>query len=147
MGATESLVMTTVFTKIINRELPAHILAENDEFLAFLDHLPIVVGHALVITKIEVDYVFDMDDELLGRMFVFSKRVAAALKSVTNVKRVGLAASGFEVPHTHIHLCPINVTSEMACTNPPIPMTYEEMFALAQQVRESYVHLFRNPSL
>src|SRR5690554_647720 len=99
--------MSTIFTKIVNRELPAHIVAENDEFLAFLDIRPIVKGHTLVIPKKEVDYIFDMEDDELGRLMIFTKKVAQALKIVTGAKRVGPAASGFEIPHVHIHLCPI----------------------------------------
>jgi len=139
--------MSTVFTQIINREIPAHIIAENDEFIAFLDHKPIVIGHALVIPKREVDYIFDMEGDEYGRMFEFTKKVAAALQAVTKTKRVGIAASGFEVPHVHIHLCPINVTSEMAATNPPLPLTKQEMTDIANQVREAYVHIIGNTSI
>ncbi len=139
--------MSTVFTKIINREIPAHIIAENDEFIAFLDHKPIVIGHALVIPKREVDYIFEMEGDEYGRMFDFTKGVASALQLVTKTKRVGIAASGFEVPHVHIHLCPINVTSEMAATNPPIPLTDEAMTDIANQVREAYVRVIRDLAL
>ena len=139
--------MPTLFTKIVNREIPANIVAEDDEFLAFLDIRPIVIGHTLVIPKQEIVYVLDIEDELLGRMMAFSKKVAQALKDVTNAKRIGFAASGFEIPHAHIHLCPINVTSEMACTNPPLPVTNEELCSLAMKIRECYVHLNRNPTV
>lgn len=139
--------MPTIFTKIVNREIPAHIVAEDEEFLAFLDINPIVIGHTLVIPKKEVDYIFDIEDDLLGRMMIFSKKVAAALKATTDCKRVGIGVSGFEVPHTHIHLCPINVLQDMVPTNPPIPMTSDEMKSIAEKIRENYANIYGNSSL
>jgi histidine triad (HIT) family protein len=141
------LIMPTIFTKIVNREIPSHIVAENDEFLAFLDIRPIVKGHTLVIPKKEVDYLFDMEDDLMGRMMSFTKKVAHALKLATDCKRVGIAASGFEIPHTHLHLCPINTTPEMACTNPALQLSNEEMISIAHHIRENYVNLYGNSSL
>lgn len=139
--------MPTLFTKIVNRELPAHIIAEDDKFLAFLDIRPIVIGHALVIPKEEISYIFHMEDEMLAGLTIFAKKVAQALQVVTNARRVGMAVSGFEIPHVHYHLCPINVTSDMLVTNPPIPMSNEEMTSLAQKIRECYVHLHGNPTV
>jgi histidine triad (HIT) family protein len=139
--------MPTIFTKIVNREIPAHIVAEDDEFLAFLDIRSIVIGHTLVIPKQEISYIFHMEDDLLGRLTIFAKKVAQALQAVTNTRRVGIAASGFEIPHVHYHLCPINTTNEMAVTNPPIPMSNEEMTILAQKIRETYADLNGNSSL
>jgi histidine triad (HIT) family protein len=139
--------MPTIFTKIVNREIPAHIVAEDDEFLAFLDIRPIVKGHTLVIPKKEIDYLFDIEDDLMGRMMSFTKKVANALKLAIDCKRVGIAASGFEIPHAHLHLCPINTTPEMACTNPPLQFSNEEMNSISQKIRESYVNLYGNSSL
>lgn len=133
--------MPSLFTKIVNREIPAHIIAEDDKFLAFLDIRPIVIGHALVIPKEEISYIFHMEDELLSGLTIFAKKVAHALQAVTNARRVGMAVSGFEIPHVHYHLCPINTTPEMSVTNPPIPMTQDEMSSLAQKIRETYVYL------
>lgn len=131
--------MATIFTKIVNREIAANIIAEDDQFIAILDIRPIVIGHTLVIPKTEVDYVFDMEDDHLGRMMIFAKKVSHALKAVTNCKRVGIIVSGFEIPHTHVHLTPVNATPEMIVTNPPVPISNEAMSALAQKLRAAYI--------
>lgn len=100
--------MSSVFTKIIKGELPCHKLAENDDFIAFLDIQPIRRGHALVVPKIEKDYIFDQDDEVLAKMLVFSKPIALAIESFVPCERIGLSVIGIEVPHTHLHLVPIS---------------------------------------
>lgn len=133
--------MPSLFTKIVNREIPAHIVAEDDKFLAFLDIRPIVIGHTLVIPKEEISYIFSMEDELLAELTIFAKKVAWTLQAVTNTRRVGMAVSGFEIPHVHYHLCPINDTKEMSVTNPPIPMTDEQLLQLATKIREVHVQL------
>lgn len=132
----------SVFTKIINREIPAHIVAEDDEFIAFLDHQPLIVGHTLVVPKKEIDYLFDLDDDLIGRMMVFTKKVAKALRLAIDCNRVGIGASGFEVPHVHIHVMPINKTSDMACTNKPIKMSPEEMKETAEFIKKTFDQLY-----
>lgn len=103
----------TIFSKIISGEIPAFKIAENEKFLAFLDINPLAIGHTLVIPKIEVDYIFDIDDELLSEMMIFSKSVARLLKSKIACERIGVSVIGLEVPHAHIHLIPINSIGDM----------------------------------
>lgn len=134
--------MSTIFTKIVNREIPAYIVAEDNEFLAFLDINPIIKGHTLVIPKQEIDYLWDVEDDVLGRMMVFAKKVAKALKWSIDCKRIGIGASGFEIPHVHLHLMPINITSEMACTNKPLKFSKEEMQEIAENISKTYSQLF-----
>lgn len=100
--------MATIFSRIVAGEIPSHKVAEDDEFFAFLDINPVALGHTLVIPKKEVDYIFDIDDPMLGRMVAFAKRVARAQETAIECKRVGLAVMGLEVPHAHIHLIPIH---------------------------------------
>src|SRR5688572_13823071 len=100
--------MASIFTRIINREIPAHIVAENDHFLAFLDINPISLGHTLIVPKQEIDYYFDLDDDALAEMQRFAKKVASGLKKAVPCKRIGTAVIGFEIPHAHMHLIPIN---------------------------------------
>jgi histidine triad (HIT) family protein len=100
--------MTSIFSRIVNREIPAHIVRENDDFLAFLDVRPIRAGHTLVIPKQEIDDVFDLPDPLLSGLLVFARPVAHAIREVTGAQRVGAAVVGVEVPHAHIHLVPID---------------------------------------
>lgn len=134
--------MSSIFTKIINREIPAHIVAEDDEFLAFLDINPLVEGHTLVIPKKEIDYLFDIDNDLIGRMMVFTKQVATAIKYSIDCKRVGIGASGFEIPHAHIHVMPINTTAEMACTNKPMKISSERMKEIGDFIKKTYDNLY-----
>lgn len=105
--------MPTLFTKIIEGEIPCFKIAENDKFLAFLDINPNSDGHTLVVPKIEVDYIFDMEDELLSEMILFAKSVAVKLKKSINCTRIGVSVIGLEVPHAHIHLIPINSIKDM----------------------------------
>ena len=99
--------MASLFTKIINGEIPCHNICEDENYLAFLDIRPINPGHTLVIPKKEIDYLFDVDDDLLGGMMVFAKRVAHAIKKEVDCQRIGIMVAGLEVPHAHIHLIPI----------------------------------------
>lgn len=103
----------TIFSKIVAGEIPSYKVAEDDKFYAFLDINPITWGHTLVIPKKEVDYIFDMDDELLGEMAVFAKKVAKAIKEAIPCKKVGMAVLGLEVPHAHIHLLPLKNEGDM----------------------------------
>ena len=109
--------MSTIFTKIINGEIPCHRLAENEDFLAFLDVRPVAYGHALVIPKQEVDYLFDLDDARLADIMVFSRPVARAIEKVVPCERIGIMVAGLEVPHAHIHLIPINAVSDLNFAN------------------------------
>lgn len=103
----------TIFSKIIAGEIPSYKVAEDDKFYAFLDINPITWGHTLVVPKQETDYIFDIDDELLGEMMIFSKRVAKALKKTFDCRKVGMAVLGLEVPHAHIHLIPLQKEGDM----------------------------------
>jgi histidine triad (HIT) family protein len=109
--------MTTLFTKIIEGEIPAHKILENDQFLAFLDIRPIKPGHTLVIPKREVDYVFDLDDKTLSNILIFSKRVAKMIEKAVECKRVGIMVAGLEVPHAHIHLIPMTALGDLNFAN------------------------------
>jgi histidine triad (HIT) family protein len=129
--------MSSVFTKIINRELPAHIIAEDDFFLAFLDINPLRIGHTLVIPKIEVDYIFDLDDDVLQKMMVFAKNVADKLKKNITCNRIGVSVIGLEVPHAHIHLIPIDKLDDMNFARPKLKVPASEMAELANQLMSS----------
>ena len=127
--------MASVFTKIINGEIPSFKIAENDRYYAFLDIRPLGRGHTLVVPKQEVDYLFDVEDELLGGAMVFAKRVAKALEAVVECKRVGVMVIGTEVPHAHIHLIPFQEEAQIDITRKPIEMSQAEMETLAAKVR------------
>lgn len=129
--------MASIFTKIINREIPAHIVAENDQFFAFLDISPLQKGHTLVIPKKEVDYIFDVEDELLGEMMVFSKQVAQKIKKVFPCDRIGITVIGLEVPHTHIHLVPISQMADMNFAKEKMTLSQEELADIAKAIREA----------
>ncbi len=130
--------MATIFSKIAAGEIPCHKVAENEEFFAFLDINPVAVGHTLVIPKKEVDYLFDIDDAMLGRMMAFAKRVARAQEAVITCKRVGLAVMGLEVPHAHIHLIPIQKESDMYFGGAKLKLSAEELDKIATQIRNEF---------
>src|SRR5215212_7370967 len=123
--------MATIFTRIINREIPAHIVAEDDDLIAFLDIFPLAKGHVLVVPKKEVDYIFDIDDELLGRMITFSKKVAKAIEQSITCQRIGIAVIGLEVPHAHIHLIPLQSVEDINFSRPKLKLSDEEMNVIA----------------
>lgn len=126
--------MASLFTKIINREIPGHIVAEDDRYIAFLDINPLVMGHTLVVPKKEVDYIFDLDDETLAGLQLFSKKVALAIGKSIPCKRVGVAVIGLEVPHTHVHLVPMNSMDDLNFTRPKLRPTQEELAATAEKI-------------
>jgi len=130
--------MASIFTKIINGEIPCHKIAESDQFFAFLDIGPLAKGHTLVVPKKEEDYLFNLDDELLSAMMVFAKKVAAALEKTVSCKRVGLLVVGTEVPHAHIHLIPFQKESQMSLRSPKLDMPHDEMAELAEAVRANF---------
>lgn len=120
----------TVFSKIIAGEIPSYKVAENDEFFAFLDINPVNWGHTLVVPKQETDYIFDIDDDQLGRMMIFAKKVAKGIKKATDCKKVGVAVIGLEVPHAHIHLVPMQKEGDMNFSkkiSDPDPQKMEEL--------------------
>lgn len=128
--------MSTVFTKIISGELPSYKIAEDENFLAFLDINPLAKGHTLVIPK-EEEYpnVFDLDDDMLGEYFVFTKKISKAIKAAIPCIKVGMTVIGLEVPHAHIHLIPINSVSEMNFSRDKMSFSDEEMKELARKIR------------
>lgn len=129
--------MPSVFTRIINREIPGHILAEDDRFISFLDITPLVEGHALVVPKKEIDYIFDLDDNTLADLNVFAKKVAIGIKKAVACKRIGIAVIGLEVPHTHIHLVPMNTMGDINFTKPKLHPSQEELAQVAEKIRKS----------
>ena len=126
--------MASIFTRIINGEIPCYKVAEEDRFIAFLDVRPLKPGHTLVVTKKEVDYIFDLDEETLAGMMVFARKIALAMKEVIDCRRIGVAVLGLEVPHAHIHLIPLTRETDMLFTNPRIPVTDEENKRLAKAI-------------
>ena len=127
--------MATIFTRIIQGEIPCYKIAETDRFLAFLDINPLAKGHTLVIPKVEIDYLFDLEDDLLAEMNVFAKKVARALDRVMDCKRVGVAVLGLEVPHAHIHLIPINSLYDIEFSRPKLTLSREEFEEIAASIR------------
>ena len=131
--------MASIFSKIVAGESPAHKVAENEEFLAFLDINPMAMGHTLVIPKQEIPYIFDVDDALLGRMMVFAKRVAKAVETSVTCARIGVGVVGLEVPHCHIHLIPLqNSVGEMNFGGPKLSPSNEELAAMARKIKSNF---------
>jgi histidine triad (HIT) family protein len=126
--------MASIFTKIINGEIPCYKVAENDEYFAFLDIMPLVEGHVLVIPKQEVDYIFDLDDKALAGLHLFAKKIAKGIEEVVPCKRVAVAVIGLEVPHAHVHLIPINSMSDANFANPKLSLPKERMQELSAQI-------------
>ncbi|MBP1224239.1 HIT family protein [Flavobacterium sp. 1355] len=124
----------SIFTKIVNGEIPAYKIAEDDKYLAFLDVNPNAKGHTLCIPKQEIDKIFDMDDELYLGLMKFSKKIAAALEKTVLCKRIGMAVVGLEVPHAHVHLIPLNEMDEMRFQN-KVSLSKEEFEALAKSIQ------------
>lgn len=128
----------TIFSKIIKGEIPCYKIAEDDNFFAFLDINPLAKGHTLVIPKIEEDYIFNLDDETLAGMIVFSKKVALAIGKTIACNRVGLTVIGLEVPHAHIHLIPITRESDMNFGNAKLKLDKEEMTEIARKIQLAF---------
>lgn len=126
----------TIFSKIVNKEIQAHLVAESEDYLAFLDVNPLVAGHVLVIPKKEVDYIFDMDDEHYAGLMQFAKMVSLAVKKAFPCKKVGVAVIGLEVPHAHIHLIPMNTVADMNFSKPKLIPTQEELAQAASQIKQ-----------
>lgn len=126
--------MASIFTKIINREIPAYIVAEDEHFIAFLDAFPIAHGHVLVVPKQEVDYIFDLDTETYTHLHLFAKKVAEGLKEAMPCIRVGVAVVGLEVPHCHVHLIPLNTMDDMTFTKPKLQLEKETMEAYREKI-------------
>ncbi len=133
--------MSSIFTKIINKEIPANIIAENDEFLAFLDIAPLADGHTLVIPKVEVDYIFDLEDRKLGDLHVFAKQVAKAIEKVVPCQRMAVSVIGIEVPHAHVHLIPLNTMDDVNFSRPKLQRSREQLIEVAEKIREAYTSI------
>lgn len=130
--------MASIFTKIINREIPGHIVAEDERYIAFLDINPLTIGHTLVVPKKEVDYIFDLDDDTLAGMNVFSKKVAIAIKKAVPCARIGVEVIGLEVPHAHVHLIPMNRTEDLNFMRPKLKPSKEELTEVAERIRKAF---------
>ena len=130
--------MASIFTRIINGEIPCHRIAETDDYIAFLDVFPVQKGHTLVIPKKEIDYIFDLEDEVLAGLHVFSGKVAKAIKSAYPCNRIGVTVIGLEVPHAHVHLIPINSESDMSFANERLKFSNEEMAEIAANIASAY---------
>ncbi|QIK59355.1 HIT family protein [Dysgonomonas sp. HDW5A] len=126
--------MATIFSKIIKGEIPCYKIAENDNFFAFLDIRPMAKGHVLVIPKHETDYLFDLDDDVLSEMIVYSKKIAKAIQRAVPCKRIGLMVIGMEVPHAHIHLIPINAERDMNLSNPRLKLLEDEFQQITKDI-------------
>ena len=127
--------MASIFSKIVNGEIPSHKIAENEEFLAFLDAFPITQGHTLVIPKREVDYIFDLEPDEYSRLFLFAKSIVPALQATVSCIRIGVSVIGLEVPHVHIHLLPLNSMADADFTK-KIKISQDELADLAAKIRE-----------
>jgi histidine triad (HIT) family protein len=130
--------MPSIFTRIINREIPAHIVAEDERYIAFLDINPLMIGHTLIVPKKEVDYLFDLDDETLAGMNVFSKKVAIAIKKAVPCVRIGVEVIGLEVPHAHVHLIPMNRTEDLNFMRQKLKPTKEELMEVAERIKKAF---------
>lgn len=129
--------MASIFSRIAAGEIPSYKIAEDDRFFAFLDINPMAKGHTLIIPKQETDYIFDLDDNTLGDMNIFAKKIAIALRKAIPCKRVGTMVIGMEVPHAHIHLIPINKESDMILSNPRVKLEQSEFEEIAKKIREN----------
>lgn len=130
--------MPSIFSRIINGEIPAWKVAESERFLAFLDVNPLAKGHTLIVPKIETDYFFDLSDEEISGIMLFSKKVASALRSTLPCLRIGMSVIGLEVPHAHVHLVPLNNMGDINFSNSRLNLSAEEMEAIAASIRSAY---------
>lgn len=126
--------MASIFSKIVSGEIPAHKIAEDDNYLAFLDVFPCAKGHTLVIPKKEVDYIFDLNDELYLGLMAFAKKIAPAIKKAISCKRIGVSVIGLEVPHTHVHLIPLNSMADMDFGS-KLKLSQEELGEIAEKIK------------
>ena len=126
--------MATIFSKIIAGEIPCYKIAENDKFFAFLDIAPLAKGHTLVIPKVENDYIFDLEDAVLAEMSIFAKKIALAIEKVITCKRIGVAVIGLDVPHTHIHLVPLNEIADLDFTKERVKISPSEYEQIASEI-------------
>ncbi|HCD67745.1 MAG TPA: HIT family protein [Bacteroidetes bacterium] len=128
----------TVFEKIVAGDIPCYKVAETDKFLAFLDVSPVKEGHVLVIPKVAVDYIFDLEDDMYSRLALFAKKVARAIDATIPCERVGVAVVGLEVPHAHIHLIPIHDAGDVSFANPKLKLAPERMAEIAKTISDAF---------
>lgn len=133
--------MASIFTKIINREIPAYIVAESDTCIAFLDIFPLAEGHTLVVPKVETDLIFDLTPAQLSELTLFAQKVAKAIQKVFPYKRPAIAVIGLEVPHAHIHIVPINFASELSFSNEKLKLSQERLAEIAESIHKEYSNL------
>jgi len=127
--------MASIFTKIVNGEIPCHKIAESDDFLAFLDIFPLAKGHVLVIPKVETDSIFDVEENNYANLWVFARQVAKAIEKSVPCKRVGVAVIGLEVPHAHIHLIPLQSVEDINFSRPKLKLAPEEFQSIAEKIK------------
>jgi len=130
--------MASLFSRIISRELPAEIVAEDEQFIAFLDIMPLVKGHVLVVPKREVSYIFDLEPGELSALHLFAQQVAKAMDKTLTCTRIGMAVIGLEVPHVHIHLVPLRTVDDINFTRPKLKLTQEELAETAALIRQGF---------
>ena len=130
--------MSSLFSRIIARELPAEIIAEDEQFIAFLDIMPLVKGHVLVVPKREVSYIFDLEPGELSSLHLFAQQVAKAMDKTLTCSRIGMAVIGLEVPHVHIHLVPLRTVDDINFTRPKLKLTQEELADTANLIRKGF---------
>ena len=130
--------MASIFTRIINGEIPCHKIAEDEHHLAFLDINPLAKGHTLAIPRKEIDYLYDLDDETLSGLMLFSKKVAKAIEQTIPCERIGVTVIGLEVPHAHVHLIPINSVTDMNFEKPKLKIDHPELAQIAEQIRANF---------
>ena len=131
--------MSTIFTKIINREIPAYVISENSKFIAFLDTNPLSIGHTLVVPKKEIDHFFDLDDDFLSEILLFSKKISQAIKKITRCNRVGLSVIGLEIPHAHLHLVPLNEMNDIDFRKKKISFKDSEFYDICKKIQSEII--------
>ena len=124
----------SIFTKIIKGEIPCHKIEENEHFIAFLDIMPLKKGHTLVVPKVQVDYIFDLEDQTLGDLMIFAKKVAKKIEATISCERMGVAVIGLEVPHAHVHLIPLEGISDIDFSQPKLNLSQQELKEVALQI-------------
>lgn len=129
--------MGSIFSKIISGEIPSHIIAEDDQFIAFLDVFPLVKGHVLVVPKKETDYIFDLSQEELSGILVFARSIAEKMRKAIPCKRIGVSVIGLEVPHAHVHLVPMNTADDLNFTRPKLKLSQDELAEIAEKIRKA----------
>lgn len=127
--------MSTIFSRIIRGEIPCHKIAENEKYFAFLDIMPLAPGHVLVVPKVEIDYIFDLDEEILSGLLPYAKIIAKAMEKVMPCERIGISVIGLEVPHAHVHLIPLRTMDDINFSRPKMKMTNAELETIAFKIR------------